>query len=77
MMRMRALKPYRPVDFPGLDFVTPLPIKHAVPTMSFYLRGAKSDFLFVSDFWQRFARVLGFRSAATAAAADDDRSVVS
>ena len=52
MMRMRALKPYLPVDFPGLDFVTPLPVKHAVPTMSFYLRGAKSDFLFVSDFWR-------------------------
>lgn len=51
-VRLHSIRMGRPIDFPGLDFITPLAVEHAVPTAGFCLRGAEGEFMFVSDFWR-------------------------
>ena len=48
VMSFRYLKPYQTVELCGCK-ITPLPVRHAVPTLGFCLHGEREDFVFVSD----------------------------
>lgn len=67
IMEFNYLKPYEPVMLNG-RLVTPLPVKHAVPTLAFCLHGANEDFVYINDildaepaFWEYLNALPQFR----------------
>lgn len=67
LIKFNIIKPYETIDIKGRRF-TPLPVKHAVPTLGFCLHGGRTNFVFIADmmdaeddFWQYLNNLENFR----------------